>query len=228
MFEPQIVRSASGGLRGSTTRSWRSTRAGLNAGYRGAPRGDLRGQGRPRPDLKVTDAVMDDARAWQSRPLDDVYPVVFLDALVLKIRDSGSVQRKACYLAMAINMDGDREVLGMWFQATRARSSGCRCSPTSNNEASKTSDCCVDGLKGFPEAIEAITRRRRCRDASFTSSASTALRPAPAIRRRGQGPQTDLHANNADVAVEALETFEEKWGAQLPVIGQAWRDAGST
>src|SRR5579871_1764265 len=62
---------------------------------------------------KVTDAVMDDARAWQTRPLDDVYPVVFLDALVLKIRDGGSVQRKACYLALAIGIDGERDVLGM-------------------------------------------------------------------------------------------------------------------
>ena len=68
---------------------------------------------------KVTDAVMDDARAWQIRPLEDVYPVVFLDALVLKIRDGGSVQRRACYLAMAITMDGDRDVLGLWFQARR-------------------------------------------------------------------------------------------------------------
>ena len=75
---------------------------------------------------KVTDAVMDDARAWQTRPLEDVYPVVFLDALVLKIRDGGSVQRKACYLAMAINMDGEREVSGCGSRPTRARSSGCR------------------------------------------------------------------------------------------------------
>ena len=65
---------------------------------------------------RVTDAVMDDARAWQTRPLDDIYPVVFLDALVLKIRDGGTVQRKACYLALGINLDGDREVLGLWFQ----------------------------------------------------------------------------------------------------------------
>jgi putative transposase len=65
---------------------------------------------------KVTDAVLEDARAWQARPLDDVYPVVFLDALVLKIRDGGTVQRKACYLALGINLDGDREVLGLWFQ----------------------------------------------------------------------------------------------------------------
>jgi hypothetical protein len=67
---------------------------------------------------RVTDAVMDDARAWQQRPLDDVYPVLFLDAFVLKIRDGGSVQRKACYLALAITTDGQREVLGMWFQQT--------------------------------------------------------------------------------------------------------------
>src|SRR5919109_4153836 len=59
----------------------------------------------------VTDAVMDDVRAWQQRPLDDVYPVIFLDALVLKVRDGGQVQRKACYLALAINMDGERGVL---------------------------------------------------------------------------------------------------------------------
>jgi len=66
---------------------------------------------------KVTDAVMDDARAWQQRPLDDVYPVVFLDALVLKIREGGTVQRRAC-LAMGVGIDGSRDVLGMWFQET--------------------------------------------------------------------------------------------------------------
>jgi putative transposase len=66
---------------------------------------------------QVTDAVMDDARAWQQRPLEDVYPVLFLDAFVVKIRDGGSVQRKACYLALGVSMDGSRDVLGMWFQA---------------------------------------------------------------------------------------------------------------
>jgi putative transposase len=66
---------------------------------------------------QVTDAVMDDARAWQQRPLDDVYPVLFLDAFVVKIREGGSVQRRACYLALGVSMDGSRDVLGMWFQA---------------------------------------------------------------------------------------------------------------
>ena len=64
---------------------------------------------------RVTDAVMDDARAWQQRPLEDVYPVIFLDALVLMIRDGGSVQRRACYLALGVTIDGSRDVLGLWF-----------------------------------------------------------------------------------------------------------------
>jgi hypothetical protein len=68
---------------------------------------------------RVTDAVMDDdVRAWAQRPLEDVYPVVFLDCLVLKIREGGSVQRRACYLALGVTVDGDRDVLGMWFQET--------------------------------------------------------------------------------------------------------------
>jgi len=59
---------------------------------------------------------MDDVREWQSRPLEDVYPVLFLDCMMVKIRDGGTVQRRACYLALAIRMDGERDVLGMWFQ----------------------------------------------------------------------------------------------------------------
>ena len=106
---------------------------------------------------RVTDAVMDDARAWQTRPLDDVYPVVFLDALVLKIRDGGSVQRKACYLAMAINMDGEREVLGMWFQANEGAKFWMQVlNDLKQRGVRDILICCVDGLKGFPEAIEAI------------------------------------------------------------------------
>jgi putative transposase len=64
---------------------------------------------------RVTDAVMDDVRAWQQRPLDDVSPVIFLDCLVLKIREGGAVQRRACSLALGITVEGERDVLGLWF-----------------------------------------------------------------------------------------------------------------
>jgi hypothetical protein len=105
---------------------------------------------------RVTDAVMDDARAWQSRPLEDVYPVVFLDCMVLKIRDGGSVQRRACYLAMAIGMDGEREVLGMWFQANEGAKFWMQVlTDLKQRGVQDILICCVDGLKGFPEAIEA-------------------------------------------------------------------------
>ena len=67
---------------------------------------------------RVTDAVMDDVRDWAKRPLEDVYPVVFLDCMVLKIREGGSVQRRACYLALGITLDGERDVLGMWLKET--------------------------------------------------------------------------------------------------------------
>jgi putative transposase len=176
---------------------------------------------------KVTDAVMDDARAWQSRPLDDVYPVVFLDALVLKIRDSGSVQRKACYLAMAINIDGEREVLGMWFQANEGAKFWMQVlTDLKQRGVQDILICCVDGLKGFPEAIEALFPRTTVQTC-IVHLIRHSLRYVP--RRQYDAVVKDLKpiytANNPDVALVALEAFEEKWGAQLPVIGQAWRDA---
>src|SRR5580704_1918544 len=106
---------------------------------------------------RVTDAVMDDARAWQQRPLDDVYPVVFLDALVLKIREGGSVQRRACYLALGVGIDGSRDVLGLWFQETEGAKFWLQVlSELKQRGVQDILIACVDGLKGFPEAIEAV------------------------------------------------------------------------
>src|SRR6202020_2587337 len=174
---------------------------------------------------RVTDAVMDDARAWQTRPLDDVYPVVFLDALVLKIRDGGSVQRRACYLALAITMDGEREVLGMWFQANEGAKFWMQVlTDLKQRGVRDILICCVDGLKGFPEAIEAVfptTTVQTC----IVHLIRQSLRYVP--RRQYDQVVRDLKpvytAIDADQALIALETFEQKWGQQLPVIGQAWR-----
>jgi putative transposase len=176
---------------------------------------------------KVTDAVMDDARAWQTRPLEDVYPVVFLDALVLKIRDGGSVQRKACYLAMAINMDGEREVLGMWFQANEGAKFWMQVlTDLKQRGVQDILIACVDGLKGFPEAIEALFPRTTVQTC-IVHLIRASLKYVP--RRQYDAVVKDLKpiytAIDADQALVALEALEEKWGAQLPVIGQAWRDA---
>jgi len=174
---------------------------------------------------RVTDAVMEDARAWQTRPLDDVYPVVFLDALVLKIRDGGSVQRRACYLALAIRLDGERDVLGMWFQANEGAKFWMQVlNDLKTRGVQDILICCVDGLKGFPEAIEAIfpqTTIQTC----IVHLIRQSLKYVP--RRQYDQVVKDLKpiytASNPDAAMVALEAFEEKWSEQLPIIGQAWR-----
>jgi putative transposase len=105
---------------------------------------------------RVTDAVMDDVREWQQRPLEDVYPIVFLDALVIKIREGGTVQRRACYLALGVTLEGDRDVLGMWFQENEGAKFWLQVLTDLKQRGVKDIlIACVDGLKGFPEAIEA-------------------------------------------------------------------------
>jgi putative transposase len=176
---------------------------------------------------RVTDAVMDDARAWQSRPLEDVYPVVFLDCMVLKIRDGGTVQRRACYLALAIGMDGEREVLGMWFQANEGAKFWMQVlTDLKQRGVNDILIACVDGLKGFPDAIEAIfpqTTVQTC----IVHLIRHSLKYVP--RKQYEQVTKDLRpiytAVDADQALHALESFEEKWGQQIPVIGQAWRAA---
>jgi putative transposase len=176
---------------------------------------------------RVTDAVMADVKAWQQRPLDDVYPVVFLDALVLKVRDGGQVQRKACYLALAITMDGERDVLGMWFQQAEGAKFWMQVlSELKRRGVQDILICCVDGLTGFPEAIEAIfpeTVVQTC----IVHLIRHSLRYVP--RKQYDQVVKDLRpiytAVDADAAGEALERFDQKWGKQLPVITQAWRDA---
>jgi putative transposase len=176
---------------------------------------------------KVTDAVMDDVREWAKRPLEDIYPIVFLDCMVLKIREHGTVQRRALYLALGVTLEGDRDVLGMWFQETE----GAKFWMQALNDL-KTRGvrdiliACVDGLTGFPEAIEAIfpkTTVQTCLVHLIRSS----LRYVP--RREREQVARDLKpiytAIDADHAHAELEAFDEKWGQRFPVITQAWLNA---
>jgi putative transposase len=175
----------------------------------------------------VTDAVMDDARAWQTRPLDDVYPVVFLDCLVLKIREGSSVQRRACYLALGVNLDGERDVLGMWFQQTEGAKFWLQVlTDLKQRGVRDILIACVDGLKGFPEAIEAAfphTWVQTC----IVHLIRHSLRYVP--RREREKVARDLKpiytATDPDEAALALEVFDEQWGQRFPVITQAWQNA---
>jgi putative transposase len=176
---------------------------------------------------RVTDAVMDDVREWAKRPLEDIYPVIFLDCMVLKIREGGTVQRRALYLALGVTLEGDRDVLGMWFQETEGAKFWMQVlTDLKTRGVRDILICCVDGLKGFPEAIEAIfpaTTVQTC----IVHLIRLSLKYVP--RREREQVARDLKpiyaAVDADQAQSELEAFDEKWGQRFPVITQAWLNA---
>ena len=111
---------------------------------------------------RVTDAVMDDVRDWCKRPLEDIYPIVFLDCTVLKIREGGTVQRRALYLALGVTLDGDRDVLGMWFQETEGAKFWMQVlSDLKTRGVRDILICCVDGLTGSDQDQGALPQRGR-------------------------------------------------------------------
>ena len=104
---------------------------------------------------RVTDGVMDDVRDWAKRPLEDIYPIVFLDCMVIKVRESGSVQRRALYLALGVTLDGDRDVLGMWFQETERAKFWMQ--PTPEIRGTR------DRLRGVELRVPAFAKKQRAR-----------------------------------------------------------------
>jgi putative transposase len=152
---------------------------------------------------------------------------VFLDCLVLKIREGGTVQRRACYLALGVTVEGERDVLGMWFQQTEGAKFWMEVlSELKQRGVQDILICCVDGLKGFPEAIEAIfpnTVVQTC----IVHLIRHSLKYVP--RREREQVARDLKpiytATDADAAAQELERFDEKWGRRFPVITQAWLNA---
>ncbi len=176
---------------------------------------------------RVTDAVMDDVRDWAKRPLEDIYPIVFLDCMVIKIREGGTVQRRALYLALGVTLDGDRDVLGMWFQETEGAKFWMQVlNDLKTRGVRDILICCVDGLTGFPEAIEAIFPRTTVQTC-LVHLIRSSLKYVP--RREREQVARDLKpiytAKDADQAQAELEAFDEKWGQRFPVITQAWPNA---
>jgi putative transposase len=176
---------------------------------------------------KVTDAVMDDVREWAKRPLEDIYPVVFLDCMVLKIREGGTVQRRALYLALGVTLDGERDVLGMWFQETEGAKFWMQVlNDLKTRGVRDILIACVDGLTGFPDAIEAIFPKTTVQTC-IVHLIRASLKYVP--RREREQVARDLKpiytAKDADQAQAELETFDEKWGQRFPVITQTWLNA---
>jgi transposase-like protein len=183
------------------------------------------------PDLisRVTDAVLGEVREWQNRPLDPVYPVVFFDALRVKIRvkirDDGLVRNKAVYVALALDADGEKHVLGLWIEQTEGAK--FRLKVMNELKTRGVGDiliAVVDGLKDFPEAITAVFPEptvQTCivhliRNSLTFTSRKDRKAIMPWIR-------AIYRAETEDLARARLDDFEAEWGRRYPAIGQAWR-----
>ena len=173
----------------------------------------------------VTDAVADEVKIWQNRPLDAVYPIVYMDAIRVKVRDNGHVLNKAVYLAIGITMDGVKEVLGMWV----AQNEGAKfwlqvVTELRNRGVQDVFIACVDGLKGFPEAIETVfpqTQVQLC----IVHMVRNSLKYVSWKQRKEVAAdlKTIYQAPTAEQAEMELMAFEEKWDETHPSIGQSWR-----
>lgn len=181
------------------------------------------------PDLisRVTDAVIEEVREWQNRPLDPVYPVVFFDALRVKIRDEGLVKNKAVYVALALDTEGHKHVLGLWIEQSEGAKFWLKVmNELRNRGVGDILIAVVDGLKGFPEAIGAAfpeTIVQTCIVHLIRSSlAFVSWKDRKVIM---PDLKAIYRAETAEAALVRLGEFEALWGPRYPAIGQAWRRA---
>jgi putative transposase len=174
---------------------------------------------------RVTDAVAADVAAWRSRPLEEIYAIVYLDALTVKVREDRSVKNRACYLAIGVTLEGTREVLGIWWRDSEgAKFWLAVLNDLHQRGVEDVLIACVDGLAGFPEAIEAVFPRAWVQTC-VVHQVRASLRYVTYTERKKVA--ADLRrvyaAANVEAAEHALAAFEAKWGGRYPMIGASWR-----
>src|SRR5829696_2533909 len=225
-FEPQLVRKRQTRLAGLDERVLGLYAGGMSVRDIARHLSELYGTEIGRDTVsRVTDAVLEDVQAWRTRPLASLYPIVYFDCLMVRVREDRSVSSRACYLAIGTTLDGDREVLGIWWQETEGAKFWLAVLNDLNRRGIEdVLIACVDGLTGFPEAIEAVFPqawvqtcivhqiRSSMRWVSYNdrNKVASALRPVYA-------------AINADAAEQELAAFDEKWGQRYPMIAESWR-----
>lgn len=174
----------------------------------------------------VTDSVMDEVKQWQSRPLDIVYPVIYLDCIHVKVRDAGSVRAKAIYLAIGINMEGHKEILGLWIAQTEGAKFWLSVvTELKNRGLQDIFIACVDGLKGFPEAIETVYPQAIVQ-LCIVHMVRNSLNYVGWNKRKEVAADLRLvySAATIDEAEQALSDFEGKWNHAYPPIALSWRN----
>jgi transposase-like protein len=174
---------------------------------------------------RVTDRVLEEIADWRARPLEAIYPVVYFDALMVKMTEDRSVKTRACYLAVGVTLEGEREILGLWWQDKEgAKFWLAVLNDLHQRGVADILIACVDGLTGFPEAIAAVypeTWVQTCIVHMIRSS----MRYVSYVDRKpiARYLRKVYSATNAEEAERQLELFDKQWGEKYPMIAQAWR-----
>jgi putative transposase len=173
----------------------------------------------------VTDEVLDEVKTWQNRQLDPVYPIMYLDAIQFKVRDNGHVRNKAIYLAIGVTIEGYKEVLGLWIAQTEGAKFWLQVvTELKNRGVTDIFIACVDGLKGFPEAIESVfpqTDVQLC----IVHLVRHSLNYVGWKQRKEVARELKLiyTAATDEEAEQRLAEFGLKWDAKFPMISKSWR-----
>lgn len=179
------------------------------------------------PDLisRVTDSILEELTEWQSRPLESVYPIVYIDALVVKVRDQGKVENKAVHIAVGVDLEGERDVLGLWVERTEgAKFWSSVLAELKHRGVEDIIILCADGLTGLPAAVEANFPRTIFQTCIVhLIRASTRYVSYKDLKPLCRDLKTIYTAPSAEAAEEALDAVEEKWGAKYTHVMKTWR-----
>lgn len=226
-FEPQLVRKRQRRLEGFDDKVLSLYARGMTTRQIQGHLKELYGtEVSPALISTVTDSVLDDVKAWQNRPLDQVYPIVYLDALHLKIRTDGTVQTRAVYLALGVNLEGHKELLGLWIGEKEGSKFWLSIlTELRNRGVHDILIACVDGLTGFPEAIASEfpkTQVQLC----IVHMVRNSLRYVSWKERKivARDLRTIYTSSSAESAQAALDAFAEKWDDRFPSISRSWQD----
>jgi putative transposase len=173
----------------------------------------------------VTSAVQEEVAAWQHRPLEERYPIVYMDALYVKMRDNGHVRNRAVYVAIGVNMEGSKEVLGLWSSDNEGAKLWLQVlTEIKNRGVEDIFIACVDGLKGFPDAIELMYPRAQVQLCIVHMVRHSLNFVSWKQRRKVAADLRGIYtAPTAEAAESALNGFADKWDASHPTISQVWR-----
>jgi putative transposase len=173
----------------------------------------------------ITDAVIDKVIEWQSRPLDAIYPIVYLDCIVLKIRQDKRVINKSVYLALGVNLEGQKELLGMWLSENEGAKFWLNVLTELQNRGVKDIlIACVDGLKGFPDAINTVypdTHIQLCIVHMVRNSMKFV--PWKDYKAIAADLKAIYQATTEEMALQSLDQFAERWDEKYPQISKSWR-----